>query len=330
MDSNNKMSVLDTFLSQRAPQRTILQQPASPTVGPPKALLDGKAEQSHYFNNAEMSRIINVPVSEDMNAEELELFNYHHILGDVYQKGWRLFSTQAQALKEFQEAGGGFFPIGVGWGKCVEADTEILDLQKGRRRVDELGSFMTPSMDEGTGRISPQESTAFASGHKPCVCVLLKSGHKAGLSKDHPVFTDRGWVPAADLKTTDLVATARNLPEPTEYLKISNAKVRVSAYLHADGGCTGLTPTFSNPEEPIINEFKKDVRSLGGSLTEKKQKSKCREFSVPGLRRFRNVLFSTELSRDKRVPANFYLLNKRQTALFLNRFWACDGHVCRT
>jgi len=82
-------------------------------------LLDRRAQESHYSKNMEMTRITNVPVSEDMNAERLELFNYYHILGDAYQKGWRLFPTQAQALKEFQEAGGGFFPIGVGWGKTL-------------------------------------------------------------------------------------------------------------------------------------------------------------------------------------------------------------------
>ena len=80
-------------------------------------LLDKMTHISHHFQNSEMDRITNVPVSEPMNAEKLELFNYYHILGEVYAKGWRLFPTQAQALKEFQETGGGFFPIGVGWGK---------------------------------------------------------------------------------------------------------------------------------------------------------------------------------------------------------------------
>ena len=112
----NEVSVLDTFLSQRVPRppTTGEVQPIGPSS---MMLLDRRAEQSHYANNAEMNRIINVPVSEPMDAEKLELFNYYHILGEVYQKGWRLFPTQAQALKEFQETGGGFFPIGVGWGK---------------------------------------------------------------------------------------------------------------------------------------------------------------------------------------------------------------------
>ena len=107
------MSVLDNFLSQRAPQ-----QPQENSFSS-MMLLDKKAHENHHFKNAEMDRITQVPLSNPMDAEKLELFNYYHILGEVYQKGWRLFSTQAQALKEFQEVGGGFFPIAVGWGKCL-------------------------------------------------------------------------------------------------------------------------------------------------------------------------------------------------------------------
>jgi len=114
------VNVLDRFLSQRAPQQPIPRQVESdyaPTDT--MTLLDKKAAASHYSKNIEMDRITKIPVSVPMDAERLELFNYYHILGDAYQKGWRLFPTQAQSFCEFKEIGGGFFPVGVGWGKTL-------------------------------------------------------------------------------------------------------------------------------------------------------------------------------------------------------------------
>ena len=81
----------------------------------------------------------------------------------------------------------------IGWGKCVSFDTEVYDVSSGRRRrVDELGSFRVASMDrEKGGQIRPAEATAYASGEKECLELVLADGRSVVLSVDHPVFVGR-------------------------------------------------------------------------------------------------------------------------------------------
>jgi hypothetical protein len=230
----------------------------------------------------------------------------------------------------------------IGIGKCLGGDTEIYDTSTGRRRlVREAGSLSVPSKTDAH-RFEPRAATAFASGQKPCVRISLQGGQALVLSTDHRVFTDRGWVEAAALTSTDLIATPRKLPPPLRAEAYSDESVKLVAYLLSDGGTTTSNTTFTNETPAILAEFKALVESEGDCSTY----NNWHKNDVPGVHELAPSGAATMFSctgithkvrdwqigghaRDKRIPACFYGLPDAQIALFLNRFWACDGCVGR-
>jgi hypothetical protein len=130
LDPEEETNALDTFLKQRSytPHVTHTVQDLEESglgrvfdgdVPNSMLLLDKKAHTSKYAKNLEMDRIVKIPINPPMTKEQLELFNYYHVNAEMYQRGWRLFTPQAEALRAFQQTGGGFFPIGVGFGKTL-------------------------------------------------------------------------------------------------------------------------------------------------------------------------------------------------------------------
>lgn len=233
----------------------------------------------------------------------------------------------------------------IGWGKCVAGDTEVYDVGEGRRRrADEGGRFIVAAKG-ADHRIGGFAAEARPSGRKECVRLVLAGGQQITLSKDHRVFTANGdWVEAGRLLVGDLVATPRRLPPPRKVLRVSDDEVKLVAYLLADGGCSGSTVSFTNAEPKILSEFAALVRSVGDyskyrvptgwahkgvGVTKKKTQhaGRATELLARGVKWLVQERGLGELSKDKRLPAEFYGLSDKQIALFLNRFWACDGSV---
>lgn len=289
---------------------------------------DGAGKYAQY---AEIHRICNLPVKDEMTEIEHETYCEMHVLGDAWEEGFRLFKVQSEAVMDYEMVGGLIGPIGVGQGKCSCASTEIYDVRQGRLNVTDKAPLRTPSLDETTGQINARHATSFPSGRKRCVRVTLRSGQEVEVSRDHPVLTGRGWVHAADLTTDDLVATPRILPEPETPITVSDDEVKFIAYLLADGGISGGSIRFTSLPGPLIDEFCECVTALGGQCTIVSQRSRAVQVNVRGLLHItRKWGVQGHLSKVKRVPYQFYLLNHKQLALFLNRFWATDGHVSST
>lgn len=238
--------------------------------------------------------------------------------------------VQEAALSEMHELGGLLGPIGVGHGKCEAAGTEIFDVLSGRRRmVEEPGLLHTTSMNEKTHRLVVNSALSFSSGVKPCVRVTLSDGSSVEVSTDHPIYTQRGWVNAESLKKTDLVATPSRMPAPVQPLDIQDAEVIAVAYLMSDGGVSQAQAMFTQMDGRVLEEAYEVFSSVAGGLREVPSKSKARQFRVLKTRAFREKWGVNGLAKEKRLDARFWGLSNRQTALFLNRFWACDGHISK-
>lgn len=244
---------------------------------------------------------------------------------------------QNLALHWIEQKKGLVGPLAVGSGKCVAGNTEVYDLSRGRRvRVDELRTdLVVTSMDESTGRLHARAATSFPSGTKPCVCLSLAAGQSLTLSADHPVFTQRGWVHAADVLSTDLVATPRKYAAPETPLEVSDDEVLALAYFLANGGCTHGT-TFTDDNEALVEEFTGVVGRIGvpdirhkkvGVRTLPNRGKKATYLSVAGMKPFLRRWDIAHLSKHKRLPAEAYGMSDAHVALFVNRFWSSDGHI---
>lgn len=290
--------------------------------GGPKAFARGSVP-----NSAELRRILALPRrswQEQADGYVDPLTEHFRAPGGTQ----KLRPVQAAALVEMHDFGGLLGLVRVGGGKCAEFDTEVFCTTTGRRRqVGETGPLGVTAMQEGTGRFSNAAAVAFASGSKECFRLVLANGMALNASFDHPVFTARGWVWMRDLQVGDLVATARRIPDPETHLHVSDEVVKFAAYLIADGGVSQVTTSFCDDAPKVLSE----VRALAevlceGTGYERPRDNSIEEFNILGTQAFRDRWGIHGLSKHKRVPAEFWGLPKRQIALFLNRFWACDGY----
>lgn len=95
-------------------------------------------------------------------------------------------------------------------GLCVPADTMILDASTGKnvKIKDFIQGHMTKSWNEKTGLTSFNKvSHVIHTGYKDVVRIILSNNESIEISTTHPMFTQRGWVQAKDLKITDSLAS---------------------------------------------------------------------------------------------------------------------------
>lgn len=282
--------------------------------------------------SAELKRILALPrrVWETEAPKYLEMLSQHFRAPGGTQT---LRPVQAASLVEMHDFGGLLGLQRVGAGKCVTFDTTVFCTKTGcRRQVGEIGALGVTAMREGTWRLENTDAVSFASGTKECFELVLANGMSLRASFDHPVYTARGWVWMRDLKNDDLVATARFIPDPEHCLEVSDDEVKFAAYLLADGGVSTSSTTFTDDNAQVIAEVRILAQTLAGGAGSMRQTyignkgDRVEEFNILGARAFRNRWNINGLSKHKRVPAEFWGLPRRQIALFLNRFWGCDGY----
>lgn len=255
----------------------------------------------------------------------------------------RLKWEQAWTLFEMSVVGGVAASAPVGLGKCLDPFTEVFDYKRGRRRfLAECGDLSVASFD---GTLCVKNAAAFPSGEKQCLQLKLADGTTIVASVDHPIKTARGWVRADELTTSDMVAVAVEMPEPQTHTLANDNEVKFVAYMLSDGACSQNQLTFTNADRPVIDDWMKAARALRYRITEAAPKSRARNFralkgreraatgpghyiSVEDKVRLRWGLYG--LAKNKRVHPDVWGLPRRQIALFLNRFWACDGHVSKS
>lgn len=167
--------------------------------------------------------------------------------------------------------------------------------------------------------------------------VTTKTGKKIELTPEHPLYTIDGWKEAKELKKGDYIATPRkynlNLKKT-----MSVDYVKIIAYLLAEGSLSGKGIQFTNSNSIIINELKNCIEKYYPFLTLKKMSGKYAYgisrknlSNKKGLKvnKLMDDLKQLELygknSKTKFIPNIIMELNNKQIAIFLNRFYSCDG-----
>lgn len=248
--------------------------------------------------------------------------------------GFNPSKQQKDLLVAVQRAADGTGPrqisirSGQGPGKCLKKGTEIIDVTQGRVTVDQVSVAKVFSKSP-KGDLQHRDAPSFDSGRKQCLRVTAANGTWVDVSEDHPILTQRGYVQAQHLVDGDLLCSPRRLTIPdAQALKLMPDEVVVlAAYFGADGGTTEAA-RFTNETPQVIEEFCECVESIGGGITVNNSRSNAAELSATGIMDYvRAMGYAGCGARIKRTPSWSYVLPDRQVALFLNRFWACDGYV---
>ncbi len=236
------------------------------------------------------------------------------------------------------------------FGICVTGDTLVFDAVSGKRvRIDQLedlvGDFYVQGVDEN---LEPQKALMtywICNGKKPVFKVKMGNGTTVTMTANHKVLTEHGWREIGMLQPGDHIATPRALiaASPQTFDK---QKLRVLAYLLADGSLTSCGPTadFISKDDALINAYKESlnaferiepttlqqVRGVTRVMVRGVNKTSYHEPNalVAALRQW-GLKTTTGgcWSGDKFVPEFVFGLNEELIAFFLASYWDCDGSV---
>ncbi len=157
-----------------------------------------------------------------------------------------------------------------GMGKCVTADTRLVDPQSGalidietlvKRREARL-----LTLDKTYKLTSSQASDFVDDGFKPVYRVATRLGREIKTTLSHPFLTVNGWQPLHNLAVGDRIAVPRQLPiwgsdDAPEH------EVKTLAYLLADGSLRGSSPQFTNSNPRLREDFSQAALQFPGNKT---------------------------------------------------------------
>lgn len=255
-------------------------------------------------------------------------------------------------IEEFDRVlGGGAVPGSVvliggdpGIGKCVTADTRLIDPQSGALRAItdwRAGTYPVLAVEEEALQVRPAVVASFHErGVRPVVRVRTKLGRSLRSTPEHPVLTPDGWRPVNELSPGSRVASPRALP----YFgsdRMPEHEVRLIAYILSDGhahgqiGVTSALPEVgrdhmsrcgrSVPDEAALDRL---ARAAGVPLSElAPQARNLADAKTPVARFLERVGLRFLHAAEKAVPGCIFRLTREQLALFLRVLFTCDGSV---
>lgn len=240
------------------------------------------------------------------------------------------------------------------YGICITGDSIIIDARTGKRhRIDEIehlaGDFAIQGVDECNQTVVSYVTHWFNNGTKPVYKIQLRNGATIKATADHKFLTEYGWKMLHELGVGDYLATPPKLVEPLEPSTMPREKLRILAYIIADGGVSNLAQVnFFNKDENLINEYIRCLEIFEDVVPT--QLSQIRDVSRVSVRhkdgRYVNSLLAwmREIgfknppahengggisSYEKFVPEFIFELNDDDIAFFLASLWDCDGYMGR-
>ena len=226
-----------------------------------------------------------------------------------------------------------------GGGKCLTGDSLVCLDDGSCLPIKELedNNQKILSLNKGL-KINPREKDDFFKRKVDKIVNLkLRSGRNIKLTPEHPLLTIKGWKAVKDLNFGSRIAVPRKI-EVFGNEEMSDFKIKLLAYLIAEGHTRNSWVLFSNKDKIIFEDFEDSVKKFDDNL-------QVLEHSKPGCYRVSNKnnryggkknsikewLIGYELygkyATEKWIPQDIFRLPRKSLALFLNRLFSCDGSV---
>lgn len=277
----------------------------------------------------ELARILSMPLLQEGQPRCPDRESYgKSLLNFAAPADFKLRDVQTDSVYSYETYGGLFGPVGCGVGKCVCKSVEYLDMQKGRRSVDEPGVAVVHGLGNDH---APEVATAsaFPSGMKECFRLTTTAGKTVELSFDHPVFTTKGWIKASELSPGYLVGTPESLSVPAlPGWEWSMDHCHLLGYLLADGSLSGNACVFVDDNQSVLDHVTQLIVKMGGECSRAKERSKAYRINIRGLRDLtRKWGIQGCLSKHKRMPYWCWIMPDDQAWALLAAMFTCDGHL---
>ncbi|MEK7595743.1 MAG: replicative DNA helicase [Patescibacteria group bacterium] len=228
-------------------------------------LLD-QAEQALYDVSKDQLKRDFVPIKETLEVTFERLDELHKKKGSV--RGVPTgFKTIDNMLSGLQDSNLIIIAARPSIGKCVSGESEVIDPLTGivttvKQRYEKKENSLV-SLDMKIMKSLRAEASGFLDdGIKPVFLVKTALGREIETTASHPFLTPKGWVSLALLNVGERVGVPRMLPYFGECV-IEEEKVSLVAYLISDGCLTGLSPSFTNANEKVVEDFIACAKKLG-------------------------------------------------------------------
>lgn len=211
----------------------------------------------------------------------------------------------------------------------MQADGELVTL----RSLLARGGDSPALMARPDGRVGATASCGVKhSGVQPTVRVTLANGMSLRLTPDHRVMTQRGWVAAAELLTTDLVPVPRRLVTTPSY-SLAEAEAQLIGYMTGDGSSDATRARFVDGNSGTVQDFLKMLRACGFAAASVRPKNGASEVCVEYSKRSgfldllrRHGIFDVG-SLSRRASPLVCRSSDAVVAAFLRGLYACEGTV---
>ncbi len=233
-------------------------------------------------------------------------------------------------------------------GKCVSWRTLLVDPDTGERlTIEEAIRRRQPRIhgldDQGVVQFV-RVGDWIDSGVKPCFRVTTRLGRTIEVTGHHPFLTVNGWTPLHDLRMGDCIAVPRIVPVEGHDTTWSFERVRLFAYLIAEGGLTRDVPMFTTASPEHLGDFRHclehefpqcemNVQPDGITYRLSRKLEHRKDGPVHGGIKNPVKAWLTELdqmgrrSEAKYLPGIVWAWDHARLAEFLRVLFSCDGTI---
>lgn len=222
-------------------------------------------------------------------------------------------------------------------GKCLEKSSMLDDPTNGDRItmeefVDRRRSHVR-SVDASGRLVNAEVTDWIPNGRKECFEVRTKLGRSICATSNHPFLTVDGWVPLEGLATGSKVAVPRKLDVFGSDDECSPGRARLLAYFIAEGGLTGRSPTFTNGDPEIVDDFREAVSEFpecsvtGPVRYGYRARGRNKGVTNPITTWLRDLGLMGKRAEDKRFPDCVWRFSRPLMADFLRALFSCDGTI---
>jgi len=225
-------------------------------------------------------------------------------------------------------------------GKCVTADTRLVDAETGAYMpITEFG-WGKKTMALEHWRLRPAPVSAFLrQGVKPVFELKTKAGLRIKATANHPFRQLHGWTELEKLKSGDRIAIARHVPIFGK-TPIPDWEASMLGLMISEGLCApkGSSPIFTNADPVLVELLKRSMSESGmGEVTFDgrlgyRLVNRVGRGGIPELNRANTWLKSHDANKasgDKSVPQCVFTAPEHSVRLFLQALFAVDGGLYR-
>lgn len=223
-------------------------------------------------------------------------------------------------------------------GKCLTADTRLVDAETGAYRPITEFSWGHKTLSLDNWQLKPAAISAFVpQGCKPVFAVKTRSGLRIRATANHPFKQLNGWTALEKLKVGDRIAVARSIPIFGK-TAIPDWEATLLGLMIAEGQCRTPkhSPVFTTADPVLAELLKITVTESGlGTVTKKanygyRLVNKAGQGGTPEKNRAYAWLESHNLavtSEYKFVPQSIFTAPKESVRLFLQALFSGDGGI---